>query len=1007
MAFREATIEGIYTEINQRKAEVGELSFVEFYDDEYKSLLHRVKEIIRFYDHYSFRNHKKKARMIFLAFACEYVRREKIIDDNVFWDGFQATLGIGSVYENQMREMLWKGYEEEDIPQQEGNWNRLVVRSLIDKISEARETNKSIREHFSKFFLWYYQNHQNGAEVTHKLILRYKIKTEINLPITDKRIPALNRECQILAKVIEYAIENGLYLSTSDLCTYRQKIIAALGEEYDPTHLCLIHDERSLRNLITELENQRTPIQFLKELENQASATVTSPNGKQIPAYKAHKLWHAQSLEYGLYQLDEAKYRVVPLCWLRLEEIASWPYEKIISLKREGYIGYKKRKPFKVKIGEEIHDGKVCSFQPDDKAYVWAGVIRKAEHLIIDKHHCHQSGLDWKSTLRMGYNEEGNPTIVICIDKLKAYFPDHPGECLIIQTLQGFKQIEHLRSNGSINFHQTIIIALEEFMNPGDISVDVSISLGEELLDRKSFTLEPAYLFSTRNHEKISHSSEYLQNEDRFYLFSSLKNSPQCIDGTKIELLDVTFGPYKIYEVTWKDKNNLLFFTVGNLSWEIQHQNYFSVQIDPQAQTDIVCLARHQIYSFGQANIRVSTGMHLFDNSMKCQVFYSSELIDESPLAECLQSDGNNSYVFSSKFLINLDKKSNHRYGRYDVLFLVGNRLITQITLALIPRISSLPSFIETLYSENKPFELNIPSTDLSVWNPTTETIESSATLSLNPKLATQIWTKEIKEIVQLTAEEIITSLMFPTINETIQICFRPKVFGIRLYQKSNLIDQQNNRHAIHYQQVNEFDFYALGTSALYVVSGPYYEVKLYIGKKQVWSDRADDQGRLSIEDLSFLKPYCKREKIVVKVVSENLEKTIFIWWKPLLDEISVQEGKIHLYMSGPAGASVILHLVDLGGNILFEQEIPCEGEHLNVSVNMLPIGTIDGPYYLFPIYHCPSGQKILASRQWRISRSIEIPESWLKAGLGVDSDSLPLLSILCSDMNNPEISMP
>src|SRR5262249_3473554 len=132
---------------------------------------------------------KQKARVIFLALACEYVRRNKYIDDNKFWDGFEAELGIGKQYYTLIsEELFWKTYEEEGVEQKwsSGGIRREFVESLISDvhISEIR------RQEVLDFFVWCYQNHSTG-EITIDLLRSYETERRRRLLLPEKALPAL------------------------------------------------------------------------------------------------------------------------------------------------------------------------------------------------------------------------------------------------------------------------------------------------------------------------------------------------------------------------------------------------------------------------------------------------------------------------------------------------------------------------------------------------------------------------------------------------------------------------------------------------------------------------------------------------------------------------------------------------------------------------------------------------------------------------------------------------
>src|SRR5258708_33283531 len=245
---------------------------------------------------------------------------------------------------------------------------QLYVESLVSEVHTSQTTHEKVID----FFRWYYQ-HYAGSEVTRELIQLYEKKGSFY--ISEKAIPALNQDCQTLARTIEYTIEHNLSLAQTNREVYRQEIIAALGPQYDLAHIRLIRNKEKLHNLIIELENHYTPEQFLRKLEAYTKGTVRSPKGETLPVSTARQIWRTKTFSYGLYLLNNEKFRVVPFAWLWLETIAQWPYEQVISLRRGGYLGYKKSQSFQVKIGARVVEGRRCILPDGKQCYVSVGAV--------------------------------------------------------------------------------------------------------------------------------------------------------------------------------------------------------------------------------------------------------------------------------------------------------------------------------------------------------------------------------------------------------------------------------------------------------------------------------------------------------------------------------------------------------------------------------------------------------------------------------------------------------
>src|SRR5713101_1280948 len=419
MAFSAPSIESIYHEINLRKNDLGRLSLVEFDDEEYETLCHVGQMIIRDYEGWV-ESKQKKARVVFLGFACEYVRRTKYAsDDDKFWDDFEKSLHIDKMQYRALisEKLLLQSYAEEGIEQRRCNFNLLIVGSLSLEVEASRAS----REELIAFFCWYYQSYTD-SEVTPQLIREYEEKTQKPLDIFKKAIPHLNKDCQALALIITYAIEHNLYLARSDVAAYNWEIVEALGIEYAPTRLHLIRSKEQIRTLIVKLENHCNPTQFLHTLQSYPEAIVQVPKGDTYPAYKLFRYWRTRDFPYGLYKIDNIEYRVVPLPWLWLETVTQWPYEEVVPLQRKDYIAYKKQQPFEVHIGKRVIKGRLCIPHSEERCYVWVDIVPSGERLVIDGQLYRESeGIDWAVSLRLHIDEGGKSIIAIVFDWLKAF----------------------------------------------------------------------------------------------------------------------------------------------------------------------------------------------------------------------------------------------------------------------------------------------------------------------------------------------------------------------------------------------------------------------------------------------------------------------------------------------------------------------------------------------------------------------------------------------------------
>src|SRR4051794_20087285 len=109
MAFADSTFEGVYQAVSIRLGNLGSLALIEFDDEEYEVLRRLAQAIPRSYI-WQPEAGQRQARLVFMAYACEYVRRTKLWNDNLFWEGFEKTLELyPGEYRNVISyELLWR-----------------------------------------------------------------------------------------------------------------------------------------------------------------------------------------------------------------------------------------------------------------------------------------------------------------------------------------------------------------------------------------------------------------------------------------------------------------------------------------------------------------------------------------------------------------------------------------------------------------------------------------------------------------------------------------------------------------------------------------------------------------------------------------------------------------------------------------------------------------------------------------------------------------------------------
>ena len=444
------------------------------------------------------------------------------------------------------------------------------------------------------------------SRVTSDDIARYNAQTGKQLVIHEKAIGALDNDCQKLAVIINYAVEQEIFLDHSQFGFYSQKIVKGLGQEYDPARLRMLSDMDKLRDIIIQLQNHRTPIQFLRALDVAMVRMIYLPDGSHLYATVARGQWRAEKLAYGRYRLDDDEYRVVPFIWLRLETIAQWREEEVISLRNGTYLGYKKREPFTVKIGRSTIEGQECFLPNKKRYYIWVALVPHGDLLIVDgRPYAGSAGLDWHTSLELGFSEQGEPLIVLVFDSLKAFYPINCGQRLSVRTSQGHEETRYALDNehGLCQLHRAIRFHLHGLPEPLTITID----LADKSLSSKTIATESSILFSTSTRKRIPSGTKREWGDQHFYLFTAPNKEVQVGEGIALEKLDVRFGQYAIYIIEWEVHTSPFSLNVGEESWHFERQRFFYLTVRQQVSQSPVHLTGNQIHRFTQENIALWT----------------------------------------------------------------------------------------------------------------------------------------------------------------------------------------------------------------------------------------------------------------------------------------------------------------------------------------------------------------------------------------------------------------
>ncbi len=967
MAFKSVDVglEAIYAEIRRRQAEIGRLSLVEFDDAEYATLLSWTRRIVQWgrTDRY--------ARTVFLAFACEFVRRTKYIADNVFWPEFEETLGLW-VMEKRflMMDILWTAYQEEGIKLAYDGRGRRVVGTLIEEVRQAHAWLYQARSQFVEFFQWYYC-YSPDEEITPELLAAYREQTGTRLLVLDKVLPALTRDCRALARVIDYAIENRLYLQASRLDDYRRQVIAALGPEYDPSHLRLVRDERTLIRLILKLQNHYTPAQFSHLLQQRRGGSITAPWGESLNVRVALERW--MPFPYGIYRLEGQEYRVVPNPRLRLEMLEKWPYEYVVPWQNGRFLGYKKPSPFQVIIGRRTVEAAPYWLSQGERVYVWVGPVPTGEKLVIDDRlQLEAVGADWHVGLKLRYHLGDQPAMCIAIDRLMLYYPERAYQPVRVWSSTGYTYADSLREDGVRRFHchGALIIPLETF----DTSVEVGVDVGDETVLGQTFKPELHYLFSTVSRERVQGRDLTGMGDREYVLFSRATSPPQAGPGVSVRRLQEPYGAYTIYQVTWEDPSQPFDLHVGTEHWAFQHHREFMPLLGSTSPSPYLRLKPHQFHSFADVSLRLYSTSDLIASSLTLEVWDDEGLLAQFNLGNYVQlTNTPNFYDVSEDIWREIGRLTTGRWGRYAFLFLQDEVTLGELRLDLVPPVH-LEWDTEAVYPEKEPFLITV-TTPHPAWNPTTQRAETRVQLTMRPRTRAEPW-PEHPGLRRVASEPVSAPLLFPDLSESVEVVVQPWVFGLHLYLK---------RYKQAYQPVEQGDYYHLDQTVLYVFAAPEESVEISCGGHLAWTGRTDTNGDLLIADLSFLRGACLDERTEFVVCSGGLKASFIVQWAPLLYDMRVEEETLLVHFHGPENTGLHLYLRDNQGSVRYTWEFACQGREVTVALPIPAHGP--GLTYITAEYVLSDGQVRPAAKQilLQVGEAKRLFLSWLKGGIGVE----------------------
>jgi hypothetical protein len=982
MLSTEEALTAIAEEIRQRRVDAGRLSLVTFNENEYSVLRFYARHIVRNCDRWFSSPQREDVQLIFLAFTMAFVRRNKYTDDNVFWSDFEKSLGLRTMqFRYRMMDELWSAYKEEGLERSCDGRGRRIVGTLLDEMRQAKAWVTQARDQFVDFFQWYYGHHPE-SDITPQLLKEYKHATGVVLQALDKVLPTLTRDCQRLAKVIDFAIERDLYLRSTQLDGYRQSIVAALGPEYDPTDLRLIRDERTLVRLILELQNPCTPAQFEKELNARRNSYVHAPWGQRLRVSKALERW--TPFPYGVYRIESEEYRVVPYRRLRLEILEEWSFEEVVSWRGGRYLGYKKHSPFQVTIGRRPVDATQYFRSRSDYFYVWVGKVPTGQKLAIDGRLRRESaGSEWDIALRLDLGRLDQPQIQIAVTRLMLYYPDRAFQPIRIWASTGFEQQDHLREDGVRRFHlhRRLVIPLDAFEEAINVGVQVR---DEEVLSQR-FEPEAYYLFSMGSRERVQ-AREMADLGDREYvLFTREDISPKGGPGVGVERLPGLYGTYARYRVTWEDASCPFELQAGSDQWSFEQRREFAVLLNAGPSLPHIRLKPHQCVNFHDLSLQLYCTFDFIERGLRVEVSDEEGLLGEINLSSYMQSaDAQHFFRISPAIWDEVKTLTGEHYGRYRLCFRDGDAFLSDQVVTLMP-LPILESWNEDHpYLESAPFKLTLSSPDCKLWNTALQKSMERATYELTPHTHAEPCPK-YSPLRRVVSEPISVLASFPDLGETLEIVIQPPLFGYRLYlQRQERAIRERPRTS--YQPVQHVDYYNLQETALYVFSTPHTDVGVRVGAWEIFVKKTDEQGDLLLPSLSELMPACLNPRTTVTVYSSGVRTEFIVHWAPILHKLAIKGEEVILTFNGPEGTAIRLRLRELAGKVAWTKDVPCEGGEVTTCVE-LP-DQRPSTSYLTVGYVLTDGSEHSAAAQMKISNNLgmSIPVEWLTQGVGVTS---------------------
>ncbi len=983
MAF---TGDDICIEIQQRRDIAGRLSLIEFDAVEYETLLEKAKHIV--FSCWTSEEKLSCARLVFLAFTMDFVRRYKYIDDNVFWPDFEQVLGLKSLDRRSqiVDNLLWPAYQEEGLYCSTDGRGRRIVGTLLEEMNQAQTWVTEARNQFVDFFKWYYTYHAS-EKLTFSLVEKYRSEANKRFIVLDKVLPTLTHDCQMLSRTLDYALENNLYLETTQFQKYRQELVLGLGPDFDPSNLRLLRDERSLVNLLREIQNHVTPVQFRRVLNTLYQGFVVTPWNKPDPEQVSQVLQRFSTLPYGLYTVENAgqtrDYRVVPHPRLTLEILNEWDNARVISLWNGRFVAYKNSQPFKVLIGRRSLEAipYICSAKSTQ--YIWVGEAPTGQKLIIDGQLCPESsGADWQIALQLENANTACPGFRIAITRLMLYYPEQPHAPIKVWGSNGYLHEDSLREDGVRRFHLhgDLVITLMCFDLPFKVSVGVSDVI---VLDHE-FTPESCYLFSAATRAEVKGRGLANFGDREYVLFVQDDKIPQASQSVSIESLPQMYGQYHVYRVTWADINHPFDLRVGTTHWAFLRRREFQMWTERLLLHPYLSLKPHQCLDFHDFVLHFYCTVDLEQSSMVMDVYAEEGFVGRVDLKQYLVSmDTAHFFSVAPEVWDVVTSLTANLPGKYLFRFYQNEELVGEHSLSLLPNVSLSDWRERDVYSEFAQILLQVTSSQCLLWDHDTQQLTDKTRIRLQPKTHREPW-EDTPGLWRIVPDAISSLLVFPQINETLEITVCPQLYGYRLYQKHPFQDSQG-QWGVKYQGIQQVDHDHLHHTALHIFSAPQNRIIMRVGALDVWSGETNHQGDILLDALDVLRRVCLDQENEVTLCCENgLCTTFTVRWTPLIKSLVVEKDEIIVDYNGPEGAAVRLRLCQLTGELIWTYDLACDGERATLRVP-LPKQRQNATYLVADYVLVDGSVRPAAWQVWVEGQPVrQLPMEWLEQGVAI-----------------------